>query len=151
VSTSASIIDIGGGASRLVDALLNARFAAVTVLDLSKKALATAKTRLGSLGEPAARPPDTVGYNAAFPIQSISMREVRRASLPTATGAPQEPVADAGDYGFGLGHKRSFCRHRGLTLRALCRNQSFFTFSHGLCDLARAIYEKLRHRRERAI
>jgi trans-aconitate methyltransferase len=51
VSTGASIIDIGGGASRLVDALINAGFPAVTVLDLSKKALATAKTRLGSLGE----------------------------------------------------------------------------------------------------
>jgi 2-polyprenyl-3-methyl-5-hydroxy-6-metoxy-1,4-benzoquinol methylase len=51
VSTSASIIDIGGGASRLVDGLTNTEFAAVTVLDLSKKALTTAKTRLGSLGE----------------------------------------------------------------------------------------------------
>src|ERR1700685_1873199 len=51
VSTSASIIDIGGGVSRLVDALMNEGFAAVTVLDLSKKALATAKTRVGSLGE----------------------------------------------------------------------------------------------------
>jgi SAM-dependent methyltransferase len=51
VSTSASIIDIGGGASRLVDALVNEGFAAVTVLDLSKNALATAKTRLGSPGE----------------------------------------------------------------------------------------------------
>ena len=51
VSTSASIIDIGGGASRLVDALMHEGFTAVTVLDLSKKALATAKVRLGSLGE----------------------------------------------------------------------------------------------------
>jgi SAM-dependent methyltransferase len=51
VSTSASIIDTGGGASRLVDALMNEGFEAVTVLDLSKKALATAKTRLGSFGE----------------------------------------------------------------------------------------------------
>jgi SAM-dependent methyltransferase len=51
VSTSASIIDIGGGTSRLVDALMNEGFEAVTVLDLSKQALAIAKTRLGSLGE----------------------------------------------------------------------------------------------------
>jgi SAM-dependent methyltransferase len=51
VSTSASIIDIGAGASRLVDALINEGFEAVTVLDLSKKALATAKARLGPLGE----------------------------------------------------------------------------------------------------
>jgi hypothetical protein len=27
----------------------------------------------------------------------------RRASLPTATGAPQRPAAVAGDHGFGLG------------------------------------------------
>src|ERR1700681_4898906 len=46
----ASIIDIGGGASRLVDALLDEGFEAVTVLDLSKKALATARARLGVLG-----------------------------------------------------------------------------------------------------
>jgi SAM-dependent methyltransferase len=50
VSTSASIIDIGGGASRLVDGLTNAGFAAVTVLDLSKNALATAEARLGARG-----------------------------------------------------------------------------------------------------
>jgi trans-aconitate methyltransferase len=53
VSASASIIDIGGGASRLVDTLMNEGFEAVTVLDLSKKALATAKTRLGPLREKA--------------------------------------------------------------------------------------------------
>ena len=47
VTAAASIIDIGGGASRLVDALLDAGFEAVTVLDLSEKALATSKTRLG--------------------------------------------------------------------------------------------------------
>lgn len=43
----ASVIDIGGGASRLVDALLDQGYASVTVLDLSEKALATAKARLG--------------------------------------------------------------------------------------------------------
>jgi len=37
----------GGGASRLVDALLERRFCAVTVLDLSEAALATARARLG--------------------------------------------------------------------------------------------------------
>jgi ubiquinone/menaquinone biosynthesis C-methylase UbiE len=50
VNTGASIIDIGGGASRLVDALVNRGFVAVTVLDLSQKALATARARLGTLG-----------------------------------------------------------------------------------------------------
>lgn len=46
VNTGASIIDIGGGASRLVDALLDAGFTAVTILDLSEKSLATSKARL---------------------------------------------------------------------------------------------------------
>jgi 2-polyprenyl-3-methyl-5-hydroxy-6-metoxy-1,4-benzoquinol methylase len=48
VSTDASIIDIGGGASRLADALLDLGFTDVTVLDLSAHALATAKARLGA-------------------------------------------------------------------------------------------------------
>lgn len=43
----ASIIDIGGGTSRLVDALLD-EDCDVTVLDLSATALAAAKTRLGA-------------------------------------------------------------------------------------------------------
>jgi len=43
----ASIIDIGGGASRLVDALRQRGFDAITVLDLSQAALDAAKQRLG--------------------------------------------------------------------------------------------------------
>ena len=42
-----TIVDIGGGASRLVDCLVARGFNHVTVLDLSEAALATAKTRLG--------------------------------------------------------------------------------------------------------
>jgi SAM-dependent methyltransferase len=45
----ASIIDVGGGASRLVDALLDSDYDAVTVLDLSERALATTQARLGEL------------------------------------------------------------------------------------------------------
>jgi trans-aconitate methyltransferase len=41
------ILDIGGGASRLVDALVGEGYAAVTVLDLSESALAAVKARLG--------------------------------------------------------------------------------------------------------
>jgi 2-polyprenyl-3-methyl-5-hydroxy-6-metoxy-1,4-benzoquinol methylase len=41
------IVDIGGGASRLVDALVDEGYEAVTVLDLSESALAAAKARLG--------------------------------------------------------------------------------------------------------
>lgn len=47
----ASIIDIGGGASRLVDALLAGGFHDLTVLDLSAAALASARKRIGARGE----------------------------------------------------------------------------------------------------
>ena len=48
--TAASIVDIGGGASRLVDALVQGGFGEITVLDLSEAALQAAKERLGSAG-----------------------------------------------------------------------------------------------------
>jgi SAM-dependent methyltransferase len=47
VKPDAAIIDIGGGASRLIDFLLDEGFEAITILDLSEKALATTKVRLG--------------------------------------------------------------------------------------------------------
>lgn len=47
-TNESSIIDIGGGTSRLVDYLLNGCFRSIAVLDLSSAALATAKTRIGS-------------------------------------------------------------------------------------------------------
>lgn len=47
---NASIVDIGGGASRLVDALLAHGFTAITVLDLAEAALQSAKARLGADG-----------------------------------------------------------------------------------------------------
>lgn len=47
VNSSASIIDVGGGASTLVDFLLQNEFANLTVLDLSATALETSKRRLG--------------------------------------------------------------------------------------------------------
>jgi 2-polyprenyl-3-methyl-5-hydroxy-6-metoxy-1,4-benzoquinol methylase len=48
VDCTASIIDIGGGTSRLVDLLLDQGFNAVTVLDLSENALTLSKRRLGA-------------------------------------------------------------------------------------------------------
>jgi len=48
IGTKAAIVDIGGGASRLVDALLHEGFEDVSVLDLAPAALATAKARLGT-------------------------------------------------------------------------------------------------------
>ncbi len=52
LSEDAAIIDIGGGASRLVDDLLTRKFHRLTVLDLSGAALAAAKARLGERGAP---------------------------------------------------------------------------------------------------
>jgi SAM-dependent methyltransferase len=47
-TTDAAIIDIGGGASRLADALLHEGYRSIAVLDLSAHALEAAKRRLGS-------------------------------------------------------------------------------------------------------
>jgi len=47
VSTDASIIDVGGGASTLVDDLLARGYTSLSVLDLSAAALNAARTRLG--------------------------------------------------------------------------------------------------------
>ncbi len=50
--TSAAIIDVGGGASTLVDGLLAAGYHRLTVLDLSGLALAAARVRLGAAVAP---------------------------------------------------------------------------------------------------
>ncbi|HET7601397.1 MAG TPA: class I SAM-dependent methyltransferase [Gemmatimonadales bacterium] len=43
----AAILDVGGGASRLVDGLLDAGYRDITVLDLAADALAAARSRIG--------------------------------------------------------------------------------------------------------
>lgn len=48
LSKDAAIIDVGGGASTLVDDLLEQEYTNVTVLDTSRLALEAAKTRLGT-------------------------------------------------------------------------------------------------------
>jgi ubiquinone/menaquinone biosynthesis C-methylase UbiE len=48
LSRDASIIDVGGGASTLVDDLLEQRYTQVAVLDISRTALEAAKSRLGT-------------------------------------------------------------------------------------------------------
>lgn len=47
----AGIIDVGGGASTLVDCLLSRGYRNVSVLDISGKAIAAAKGRLGAKGD----------------------------------------------------------------------------------------------------
>lgn len=49
IARDAAIIDVGGGASTLVDDLLGAGYQKVTVLDISGAALAAARARLGAL------------------------------------------------------------------------------------------------------
>ncbi|MFC1535366.1 hypothetical protein ACFL7M_18615 [Thermodesulfobacteriota bacterium] len=51
LNEDSDIIDVGGGASTLVDDLLNEKYRSITVVDLSKKALALAKKRLGERAE----------------------------------------------------------------------------------------------------
>ncbi|MEW9680685.1 hypothetical protein [Pseudomonas sp. TE50-2] len=47
IESSAAIIDVGGGASTLVDDLLQENFCDITVLDLSAASLQVARSRLG--------------------------------------------------------------------------------------------------------
>jgi SAM-dependent methyltransferase len=66
--TQAHIIDVGGGASVLVDDLLDAGYRNLTVLDLAESALAASRVRLGAHAQP-------VRWIAA---------DVTRADLPAA-------------------------------------------------------------------
>jgi SAM-dependent methyltransferase len=51
LAVDAPIIDVGGGASTLVDDLLDAGYRSITVLDISEKALSSVKARLGKKAE----------------------------------------------------------------------------------------------------
>ncbi len=50
-SLNAHVIDVGGGASNLVDDLLGSGYKKISVLDLSASALEVARKRLGSAGD----------------------------------------------------------------------------------------------------
>ncbi|MAE92410.1 MAG: hypothetical protein CMI67_23020 [Pelagibaca sp.] len=51
VSRGAALVDIGGGASNLVDALLDRGFTDLTILDVSETALKVTRQRLGDAAE----------------------------------------------------------------------------------------------------
>jgi uridine phosphorylase/SAM-dependent methyltransferase len=51
ITPTAQVIDVGGGASTLVDALLARHFQHLTVLDISSAAIQHAKVRLGALAD----------------------------------------------------------------------------------------------------
>jgi hypothetical protein len=48
ITSAAAVVDVGAGASRLVDALLDRGFDDLTVLDISEQALTVARDRLGT-------------------------------------------------------------------------------------------------------
>ena len=50
IALDASVVDVGGGASTLVDHLLAADYRSITVLDLAASALDVARRRLGDAG-----------------------------------------------------------------------------------------------------
>jgi len=52
VPPDAPVIDVGGGASTLVDHLLKARFRDITILDIAPRALDAARARLGPAAAP---------------------------------------------------------------------------------------------------
>src|SRR5688500_7123089 len=51
IAKTASVIDVGGGASTLVDDLLQEGYSSLTILDVSAAALAGTKARLGAQAE----------------------------------------------------------------------------------------------------
>jgi ubiquinone/menaquinone biosynthesis C-methylase UbiE len=68
VGKDEGIIDVGGGASVLVDALLAAGFAKLAVLDISAAALALAEKRSGALaGNAEWSEADVTGFDPALP------------------------------------------------------------------------------------
>ncbi|MCW5962606.1 MAG: class I SAM-dependent methyltransferase [Bryobacterales bacterium] len=69
---SASIVDVGGGASTLVDDLLDRGYRNITVLDISQNALETAKKRLSQRAESVQWVQADV-TQAAFPPHSFDL------------------------------------------------------------------------------
>jgi hypothetical protein len=61
MGNEARIVDLGGGASRLVDALVDDGFQRVTVLDISPEALGRVKERLGDRARLVTRPTSHAG------------------------------------------------------------------------------------------
>ncbi len=69
---STEILDVGGGASTLVDALLACGYARLSVLDISGTALSAARTRLGAPGA-SVRWIEADIQRAALPVRSTDL------------------------------------------------------------------------------
>ena len=105
-----AIIDIGGGASCLVDSLVSDGYEDLTVLDLSAAALDAAKARLGERGRPVQWL--TADATAWEPSRTYDVwhgrygTEAMPSSVPSRLTAPRNAVD---------------CPWRGMTPRALAR------------------------------
>jgi len=80
VPLSAPIIDVGGGASTLVDDLLAQDYEHLTVLDLSGSALAAAKARLGTRAAQVQWMESNV-LEVGFPVHAYDIWHDRRYSI----------------------------------------------------------------------
>lgn len=72
ISKNASILDLGGGASTLVDDLLAQQYERITVVDLISESLKKAKERLGKLAEKVTWI-ETDITRASFPVNSFDL------------------------------------------------------------------------------
>ena len=89
IGTDAAIVDVGAGASRLVDCLLEQGFHRITLLDLSETALAQARARL-----PEAAPVEWLAGNILdwHPSRRFDLWHDRAAFYLRRTGTASDPV-----------------------------------------------------------
>ena len=87
-----AIVDIGGGASRLVDALMEKGFRRITVLDISEAALAVAKTRLSEKAQSVKWVVADV-TNGARGLRPLTSGMTGRPSISSPTRATVAPMS----------------------------------------------------------
>ncbi len=127
-TTASALIDVGGGASRLVDALIAKGFRAVTVLDLSEAAVGAAKARLGrradqvqwivadvTVWEPHAAAYDVWHDRAAFHF--LTEDRDRMAYVARLTNQGREAGRTCDHWHLRAGWPRTVQRFAGRTLR----------------------------------
>lgn len=85
ISTDAGILDVVGGASRLIDCLLDKGFSRLAILDLSAKAFEATKERLGRRGDGV----DWIVVDVASCEYLRTVAGPRRLPLPDGSGRPR--------------------------------------------------------------
>src|SRR5271165_5945473 len=124
-TTASALIDVGGGASRLVDALIAKGFRAVTVLDLSEAAVGAAKVRLGRradqvqwiVADVTVWEPHAAAYEARPGSVSLSYRGPRPHGLRRAPNQGREAGRTCDHWHLRAGWPRTVQRFAGRTLR----------------------------------